>query len=139
MGNSAQASGRAAAAAAGGRGRTRGRLMEDQPWHVRRRRELVAAAPVKRRKAEPFVKVPLWWAAAAAKASRSPATLVLVELLYASWKAKSLTFSLPNGRLQKVGVSRKVKLRVLRDYARAGLIRVERPPRKAPIVTIISL
>ena len=33
--------------------------MEDEPWHVRRRRELEAMAPAKRKKVEPFVKVPL--------------------------------------------------------------------------------
>jgi hypothetical protein len=33
--------------------------MDDEPWHIRRRRELEAAAPVKRKKAEPFVRVPL--------------------------------------------------------------------------------
>ena len=37
-------------------------------WAVRRKAELEATAPSKRKKqAEPFVKVPLWWIAAAAK------------------------------------------------------------------------
>jgi hypothetical protein len=38
-----------------------------------------------------FVKVPLWWAAAAAKATRTPGFMVCIELLHASWKAKSVT------------------------------------------------
>ena len=67
---------------------------------------------VKRQKEPPFVKVPLWWAEAAAKATRMPGMLVLVELLHRSWKAKSLTFPLPNGRLAKHGVSREIKRRV---------------------------
>ena len=113
--------------------------MDQEPWHVRRRRELEAAAPAKRKKAEPFVKVPLWWIAAAAKATRSPATVVCIELLHASWKAKSLTFPLPNGKLQKLNVSRETKRRVLRALEQGGLIRVERPPRKTPTVTLISL
>ena len=41
---------------------------DDEPWHVRRLRELEAAAP-KRRKKDTFVMVPLWWAAEAAKAN----------------------------------------------------------------------
>ncbi len=105
----------------------------------RRLAELQAAAPVKRKKVEPFVKVPLWWAAEAAKATRSPTTTVLVELLYRSWKAKSLTFPLPNGRLNKNGVSRKVKCRVLRDLEAAGLIKVERRSGKTPPVTLMVL
>jgi hypothetical protein len=36
--------------------------MDDEPWHARRLRELEAATPPKRKKQEPFVKVPLWWA-----------------------------------------------------------------------------
>ena len=86
-----------------------------------------------------FVKMPLWWAAEATKATRSPATMVLVELLYRSWQAKSLTFSLPNGRLGKNGISRKVKCRVLRDLEAAGLITVERNHRKTPLVTLAVL
>jgi DNA-binding transcriptional ArsR family regulator len=113
--------------------------MEGEPWHVRRKRELEAAAPIKRAKTEPFVKVPLWWIAAAAKAARSPATIVFTELLRAAWKAKGTTFPLPNGRLSKLGVSRETKRRVLRALEQGGLIRVERLPRKTPIVTFVSL
>src|SRR5262245_1707308 len=101
--------------------------MDEEPWHVRRRRELEAAAPVKRKMLEPFVKVPLWWAEATAKAAGSPTTAMLVELLRLRWKTQSMTFPLPNGRLQKLGVSRDVKRRVLSDLERAGLILVERP------------
>jgi ribosomal protein S19E (S16A) len=113
--------------------------MQEEHWSLKRMRELQAAAPIKRKKVEPFVKVPLWWIAAAAAAIRSPSVVVLVELLYASWKAKNLTFPLPNGRLTKRGASREVKRRVLRDLERAGLITVERPPRKSPVVTLITL
>ena len=114
-------------------------MIEEDPWHVQRRRKLDAAAPIKHKKAEPFVKVPIWWIAAAAKATHSPATVVCVELLHASWKAKSLRFPLPNARLAKLGASREVKRRVLRDLERAGLISVERPARKTPVVTLALL
>jgi hypothetical protein len=108
-------------------------------WAEKRLQELKAAAPVKRKKADPFVKVPLWWITAAAKVTRSPAAVVCVELLYTAWKAKSLSFPLPNGRLKRMGVSREVKRRVLRDLERGRLIVVERPPRRTPIVTLILL
>jgi hypothetical protein len=112
--------------------------MQDEPWHVVRRRELEAAAPVKRKKVEPFVMAPLWWVAAAAKATHTLSFLVCVELLYASWKAKSPTFSLPNGRLKKLGINRETKRRVLRKLERAGLICLEQPSRKTILVTLIG-
>lgn len=95
--------------------------------------------PAKRKKVEPFVMVPLWWIAAVAQAARSPRTLVLIELLHASWKSKSPTFPLPNGRLQRLGVSREIKRATLRDLERAGFIAVARMPRKTPIVTLVVL
>jgi hypothetical protein len=86
-----------------------------------------------------FVKVPLWWAAEAAKATRMPGMLVLIELLHRSWKAKGLTFPLPNGSLRKHGVSREIKRKKLRDLEAAGLITVERRDGKAPLVTLVVL
>jgi hypothetical protein len=90
-------------------------------------------------KKDAFVKVPLWWAVEAAKAAKTPTALVWVFLLHASWKAKSATFPLPNGWLEKHGVSRKVKYRVLRDLEAAGLILVERPSHRSPTVTLVAL
>ena len=91
------------------------------------------------RSTEPFVKVPLWWIAAAAKATKSPRTLVLTELLYSAWKTKRSTFPLPNASLARLGVSREVKRKVLRDLERAGLIVVDRPDRKTVVVTLCVL
>jgi hypothetical protein len=90
-------------------------------------------------KEPPFVKVPLWWAAEAAKATRMPGMLVLIELLHRSWKAKSLTFPLPNRDLGKHGVSREIKRKKLRDLEAAGLITVERRHGKTPRVTLVVL
>ena len=113
--------------------------MQDEPWHVKRLRELEAAAPARRKKAEPFVKVPLWWIVQATKATNTGKALVCIELLYAAWKAKRPTFPLPNGRLARLGVKREIKRRALRDLERAGLITVERPARKTPIITLVVL
>jgi hypothetical protein len=90
-------------------------------------------------KVDPFVYVPLWWAAAAAKHTRSPDLLVCIELLHARWRNHSMTFPFANVRLRKAGVSHKVKGRVLRDLERGGLITVERRSRKTPIVTLVLL
>ena len=88
-----------------------------------------------RRDKDLFVKMPVWWA----KATKSPDIIVAVELLRRQFETHSMTFTLPNGRLSRAGVSREVKLRVLRDLERARLVVVERPPRKTPIVTLIAL
>jgi hypothetical protein len=92
-----------------------------------------------RRDKDPFVKMPVWWAAAFAKANKSPDILMAVELLRRQFETGSMTFSLPNGRLSRAGVSRKVKHRVLRRLEQAKLISVERSPNKNPIVTLVLL
>jgi hypothetical protein len=113
--------------------------MDDIPWHVKRRRELEAMAPVKRKKVEPFVKVPLWWAKQMTAATKTKRALVGIVLLHTAWKTRCPTFPLPNGQLTKLGVSRETKRRALRDLERAGLIIVKRPSRKTPIVTVVTL
>jgi hypothetical protein len=107
--------------------------MDDEP-PIRRLRE-----PVKRTPAEPFVKVPLWWAKQMTAATKTKKALVGIVLLHTAWKTRRLTFPLPNGQLTKFGVSRETKRRALLDFERVGLIVVERPSRKAPIVTMVAL
>jgi hypothetical protein len=92
-----------------------------------------------RQRTEPFVMVPWQWIERTAQAARSPATLVLMELLYAAWRSKSSTFKLPNVRLKQLGVTRKVKWCVLRDLESGGLITVERRARKTPTITLIGV
>src|SRR5262245_1878201 len=109
------------------------------PWAKRRRKELRAAAPVKRKKADPFVKVPLWWAIEAAKATKTKKALVWLRLLHTAWKTKSSTFPLPSGKLQKDGVDRNMKQRALHELETAGLIAVDWRHGKNPVVTIVVL
>jgi hypothetical protein len=109
-------------------------------WAKQRRAELEAAAPVKRRKRkDAFVQVPLWWLEAAARATRSPQTFVVVWLLHLAWKAKKLTFPVPNDQLGRHGVDRRTKYRVLAKLERAGLITVDRRDRKTLRVTLVKL
>jgi hypothetical protein len=88
---------------------------------------------------EAFAKVPLWWIELAAKATRSPRTFVLIELLYTAWRMKSGTFPFPSVKLKQRGASREIKRRVLHDLEQAKLITVERRPHKAPVVTLLLL
>jgi hypothetical protein len=86
------------------------------------------------------VKVPLWWIEQAAKLARSPATLVLIELLRAKFKARSSTFTLSNARLRKLGVSREIKRRVLRNLARGPdrMVVTEQTGKQASRITLIG-
>jgi hypothetical protein len=111
--------------------------MDEEPWHVRRLRELEAAAPVKHKKVKPFVKLPVDWAYAFGQATRSPELLICTELLSRYWRTKSRTFPLPNDRLKGLGVSREIKRRVLRELEQGGLILIERPARKTPLITLL--
>jgi hypothetical protein len=92
-----------------------------------------------RKRIDKFVKVPLWWAEEAAKATNTPKAMVWVWLAYLAWEQGSNTFKLPNGRLQIRGVGRHTKARALRQLEEAGLIRVDRPGKKSPVVTLIVL
>ena len=99
---------------------------------------LETGIPTKRKRTDPFVKVPLDWAAKAAKATKTPQAMVWIELLRLAWRAKSDTVALSNERLKNPGVGRHSKYRALRALAAAGLITVEWRGRQAPIVTIIG-
>lgn len=86
-----------------------------------------------------FAMVPLWWIEQAARATENPRAFVLIWLLHLSWKARSMTFPVPNAGIVKRGGSRWAKYGVLDDLEAAGLITVERRPGKTPIVTLVCL
>jgi hypothetical protein len=86
-----------------------------------------------------FVKVPLWWVEQATRATRSPRAFVCIWLLHLSWRARSMTFPLPNDKLGKRGVDRRAKRRALEALEAAGLIVVERRHGKTPVVTLVCL
>jgi hypothetical protein len=95
--------------------------------------------PAKKGKKDAFVKVPLWWIEAATQATKTPQAFVCVWLLHLAWKAGSMTFPLPNDRLAKRGVDRRMKRKALANLEEAGLITVDRRPSKTPIVTLVVL
>ena len=77
----------------GGQRRSRRPAMDDsEPWYERRLRELEAATPVKRKKPEPFVQVPLWWAKQMTAATHTKRALVGIVLLHTAWKTKRTDF-----------------------------------------------
>jgi hypothetical protein len=114
---------------------------DDEARHLRNlarnRAKAKAARAGQSRRRDRFVMVPLKWAEQATRATNSQGAFVWIWLLHLAWKAKSHTVTLANAQLEASGISRKVKMRALRDLERAGLIRVERRSRKSPLVTLL--
>jgi hypothetical protein len=112
--------------------------------YVTRQGERIAVETIKsdakpnRRRADSFAQVPLGWAAAAAKATKTPRAMVWVLLHHMAWQSKSATFPLSNAMLARYGVSREVKRRALATLESCGLIAVERRHGRAPVVTLID-
>jgi hypothetical protein len=86
-----------------------------------------------------FVKLPLWWAEHAARATRTPKAMVWVWLAYLAWEQRNMTFRLPNERLRTRGVGEYAKRQALRELEEAGLIQVAYQTGKSPTVTLIVL
>jgi hypothetical protein len=113
--------------------------------HVIRQGERIAVETIetgatpRRHRANSFAQVPLGWAAAAAKATKTPRAMVWVLLQHMAWQNDRAAFSLSNAALAKYGVSREVKRRALAALEAAGLIRVERQHGRAPFVTLIDV
>jgi hypothetical protein len=112
--------------------------------YVIRQGERVAVETIKpdakpiRQRTDTFSKVPLGWAAAAAKATKTPRAMVWVLLQHLAWQNDRAAFPLSNAVLVKYGVSREIKRRALAALEAAGLIVVERRHGRAPIVTLID-
>ena len=90
----------------------------------------------RKRQREQFVKIPLWWAEQAARATKTPQAYVWIWLLRLAWEAKAKTFPLPNQKLRQAGVSCEIKRRALAKLEVAGLLKVERRHGKTPVVTL---
>lgn len=84
-----------------------------------------------------FAMVPLDWAADVTEAMNTPGYMVFTLLAYLAWKTKSATFVLSNNYLKRYGVDRDAKRRALARLEKAGVIRIERHGRHAPIVTLL--
>jgi hypothetical protein len=112
--------------------------------YVIRQGERIAVETIKsdsktnRHRTVSFAKVPLAWAAAAAKATKSPRAMVWVLLQHMAWQNRWTAFPLSNALLAKYGVSREIKRRALAALESSGLIVVERRHGRAPVVTLID-
>jgi hypothetical protein len=98
--------------------------------------ELRAAAPVKRKKQEPFVKVPLARASKVAAVLGGKRMLVWLWILHQSWQRQSSTVTVTNTALKKYGINRMTKHRALKELEAIGAIMVDWRGKKNPVVTL---
>jgi len=99
----------------------------------------VTPIPVRNKAPDAFVKLPLWFAREAAKATNTRKALVWIWLVRLAFEHRSLGFPVPNARLRQQGVDRLTKGRALRELEIAGLITVVRRHGKTVRVELIAL
>jgi hypothetical protein len=93
---------------------------------------------VRRKRAGRFIPpIPLAWYQRACQLPGKASVMASV-LWYLCRIKKSKTFVLAQSRLNEFGLTRQAKYRALDSLEAAGLISVERRPKKSPIVTILD-
>ena len=85
-----------------------------------------------------FVKVPWAWVNKL-KTKRVVTYRVALHLLYASWKAGGgQPIALSNLAVNDLSISRQSKWNAILELERAGMVKVDRRPRKAPLITVVE-
>jgi DNA-binding transcriptional ArsR family regulator len=112
--------------------------------HVHRHGRVIAVDTVAERKSGPFLLLPWEWyeRAVAAARPRSLDTLVVGEWIYRQWRMRKRgvdSIKVGNIALGKLGVSPDAKTSALSRLEAAGLIRVQRQPRKSPRITVLEI
>ena len=100
--------------------------------------EAWAVVPKKiKKRREQFIMVPCAWIEKLAKSRSANTYRVALNLLYLHWKDNGDPIKLANGMLAMSGVTRFSKWRALRQLERAGLIKIERRPRRSPVIVVV--
>ena len=114
--------------------------MQDEPWHVKRLRELEAAAPVKRKTKkwnQRFVAVPMIWAKQLETCESAATFKLALLLLYEHWHSNGARIRLTNPLAAKWGILPEAKRRGLADLERKSLVSVEGRYGKTPLVSVL--
>jgi hypothetical protein len=90
----------------------------------------------RRHRRQQFVKVPWTWVERLKTTSYASTYRVALHLLHRNWRTGEKVIALSNVALASEGVSRKEKWRALAELERVELVRVERRPRKSPLVAL---
>jgi hypothetical protein len=83
-----------------------------------------------------FVRVPWLWVERLRGARHVSTPNLALHLLYEHWRTGGQAIALPNSVVE--GMPRRQKWRALRELEELGLIKIERRPRKSPLVTVLA-
>ena len=96
-----------------------------------------AARPRKVKWQRKFVRVPWAWVNRLKVSNRGVTYRLALLLLYEYWRTGGRPIQLSNAMLTGDGVTRRSKWRALLELEQFGLLKVERRPRKSPVVTLL--
>ena len=92
----------------------------------------------KKAEREKFISFPVAWLKRVLPYSRSGTQLAVMLILQRRrFLCRSRTFSLPNGELEELGISRQAKYRALAGLELVKLIRTNQKPGRAVVVTLL--
>jgi hypothetical protein len=102
---------------------------------------LMPSPPKPKRIKGEFLKgpIPLNWLTAAAKLRGKAPLTVALAIWFEAGRKRSKEIRLTAAILRRFGVNRKAKYTALASLENAGLVRIQRRPRKNPIVTVLDL
>lgn len=83
-----------------------------------------------------FVRVPWLWVERLGNARHASTWKLAMHLLYEHWRAGGPAIVLPNSMVE--GLKRQRKWDALHELEQLGLVKIERRPRKSPLVTVLA-
>jgi hypothetical protein len=84
-----------------------------------------------------FIRVPWEWVDRLKTTNRGSTYRLALLLIYEYWRTGGRPIRLSNAMLAGDGVTRKSKWRALRELEQLELVKIERRPRKSPVVTLL--
>ena len=97
-----------------------------------------AALAVRPRRDGGFAKVPTLWTDALLGAKHIGTYRLALHLLHLTWKAGEPTVRLSNVAVAAIGLKRRGKWEALAELEALCLVKVDRRPRRSPVVTVQS-
>jgi hypothetical protein len=85
-----------------------------------------------------YVRVPWSWLDRLKTSTRVSTYRLAHHLIYVAWRNGGRPIRLANVALAEDGITRKAKQLALEELEQMGLIKVQRQPRKSPLVTVIA-
>jgi hypothetical protein len=128
--------------------------MQDSDDHTLDVEDLVASAPTQgaenvlpkaerkamvngtRRSVEPFDKFPRWWSHLLRNAGVGSFKIALL-LLYLNWKSGGRPVTVSAAAAKARGVGPRQKVSAVLELEKAGIVRVERRPKKSSLITVL--